>query len=155
MIAIDVQKAFDCIHHDRLCQKLDIMGRDSSWFKSYLSNSQIVFVNGTNSKVHEIICGVPRGSLFGPLLYLRYCNDREMLVNCKSILYAGDRIVMVSDKDPKVIKTKLVIELNSINNWLIENKLSLHPGRCEIMLFLKNVSAKEFQTLILCKMAPH
>ncbi len=101
MIAVDVQKAFDCVYHYILCKKSGIMGRDSSWFKSYLLNIPlIVSVNGTNSKVHELIFGIPQGSLLEPLLYLYSCSDMEMAVNCKLNLYADDSIIVVSDKDP-------------------------------------------------------
>ncbi len=58
-----------------------------------------------------------------------------MAVNCKLILYADDSILLVSHKDPKVIENKLSTELQSVNNWLIENKLTCHPGKCETMLF--------------------
>ena len=136
MVALDVQKAFDCVDHDTLCKKLDIMGIENKWFRSYLENrSQIVNVNGTHSDVHNIMCGVPQGSLLGPLLYLCHSNDMEMAVKCKLILYADDSIIMVSHKDPKYIEAKLEKELNSVNSWLIENKLSLHPGKCESILF--------------------
>ena len=64
-----------------------------------------------------------------------YCNDMEMAVTCKLVLYADDSILLVSDKDPKVIEQKLGQELKSTNNWLIENKLTSHPGKCEAILF--------------------
>jgi hypothetical protein len=144
IVAIDVQKAFDCVNHDILCRKLDLMGIESTWFKSYLSHrKQIVNVNGTNSDIYDVKCGIPQGSLLGPLLYLCYCNDMEMAVKCKLILYADDSIIMVSDKDPKLIEAKLAVELQSINQWLIENKLSLHPGKCEAILFASKRKCKK------------
>jgi hypothetical protein len=144
LVAIDVQKAFDCVNHSILCKKLDSMGIDSTWFNSYLSQrSQIVSINGTKSDVCSIKCGVPQGSLLGPLLYLIYCNDMEMSVKCRLILYADDSIIMVSDYDPKLIELKLAIELESINKWLIENKLSVHPGKCETILFASKRKCKK------------
>ena len=50
-------------------------------------------------------------------------------------VYADDSIIMVSDKDPRIIEQKLAEELGSVNKWLIENKLTLHPGKCEAILF--------------------
>ena len=136
MVALDVQKAFDCVNHEIFCKKLEAIGVDSRWFNSYLSQrSQIVNVSGTNSETCRIANGVPQGSLLGPLLYLCYCNDMEMAVSCKLVLYADDSIILVTDKDPSVIETKLAIELESVNMWLIENKLTLHPGKCESILF--------------------
>ena len=136
MVALDVQKAFDCVNHDILCKKLEYMGVDSTWFQSYLSNrSQIVNVNGIMSETCGVSDGVPQGSLLGPLLYLCYCNDMETAITCKLVLYADDSILLVSDKDPKAIEQKLEMELKSTNNWLIENKLTSHPGKCEAILF--------------------
>jgi hypothetical protein len=136
MVALDVQKSFDCVHHDILCRKLEIMGIDSTWFLSYLTGrSQVVVANGIQSEVEQIQCGVPQGSLLGPLLYLCYCNDMEMAADCNLILYANDSIILYADSDPKVIENKLANELASINHWLIENKLLLHPDKCEAILF--------------------
>jgi hypothetical protein len=131
MVALDVQKAFDCVNHAILCRKLELLGIESSWFRSYLSSrKQVVVANGVQSEVADIKCGVPQGSLLGPLLYLCYCNDMEMATSCKLILYADDSALLYADKDINVIQNKLSNELQSVNQWLVENKLSLHPGKC-------------------------
>jgi len=76
---IDLRKAFGTINHIILLKKLKHYGiRDSvnNWFESYLSNrKQYVFVNGESSQLRIITCGVPRGSVLGPLLFLIYIND--------------------------------------------------------------------------------
>ena len=87
--------------------------------------------------------GVPQGSLLGPLLYLCYCNDIEIATKCKVILYADDSLIIYNDKDPRVIENILSTELQSVNQWLIENKLSLHPGKCEAILFASKRKANE------------
>jgi len=77
------------------------MGIDPTWFSSYLSNrKQCVSLNGVSSEPYEIQCGVPQGSLLGPLLYLFYSNDMEMAVKNRLILYADDSVIVVSDHDP-------------------------------------------------------
>ncbi len=93
-------------------------------------------------------------SLLGPLLYVCYSNDMEMTVNCTLILYAGDSIIMISviDHKKKNIKKKILkyFKLNwqlnlilQITGLIIENKLSLHPGKCESMVFnLKKIKCK-------------
>ena len=75
-IFIDLQKAFDTVHHPTLITKLNhygIRGKGNDWFKSYLSNrTQYVSIQGVDSGTEEIIFGVPQGSVLGPLLFLIY-----------------------------------------------------------------------------------
>ena len=84
MLLLDVQKAFDRVNHEILCSKLECMGINPSWFISYLSNRQkLVSVDGISSEFQKITCGVPQGSLLGPLLYLCYSNDMACSVRNK------------------------------------------------------------------------
>ena len=78
-IFLDFLKAFDTLDHSILLQKLNhygIRGRSLEWFTSYLSNrKQYVTVGGHSSTTRSITCGVPQGSILGPLLFLIYIND--------------------------------------------------------------------------------
>ncbi len=73
---LDLQKAFDTVDHHILCEKLRIMGVEPmEWFYSYLSGrSQIVKINEHCSETRNISCGVPQGSILGPLLFSMLCK---------------------------------------------------------------------------------
>ena len=77
-IFIDLCKAFETVNHNILLTKLEhygVRGVPLQWFESYLSNrKQFVHVNGENSDLRELSCGVPQGSVLGPLLFLIYIN---------------------------------------------------------------------------------
>ncbi len=73
-----------------------------------------------------ITCGVPQGSILGPLLFLCYVKDMPMAVNCKLLLYADDSVLLLPDKNPKVVSETRSKELETCNEWLIDNRLSLH-----------------------------
>ena len=137
MFLLDLQKVFDTVDHSILCEKLRHMGVGSiEWFKSYLdSRQQLVNIDGTNSEPGTVSCGVPQGSLLGPLLFLCYVNDMPLSIKCKLLLYADDSAILVSGTDPKLISQILSNELNNANKWLIDNKLSLHLGKTESILF--------------------
>ena len=77
-----------------------------------------------------ITCGVPQGSILGPLLFLIYVNDMSTSVDadCKLILYADDSAILFAHKDADFISQKLSKVLDQTSNWLVDNKLSLHLG---------------------------
>ncbi len=136
MVLLDLQKAFDTVDQNILCNKLEAIGIGSTnWFRSYLNGrTQKVKIGDTVSESMSITCGVLQGSILGPLLFLCYVNDMPVSVKSKLLLCADDSALLVSHRDPRVISNTLSQELESCNGWLIDNRLSLHLGKTEVVL---------------------
>jgi hypothetical protein len=73
---LDLQKAFDTVHHNILCSKLKVMGVQSvDWCESYLTDRvQFVSVNSTISEPMNVSCGVPQGSILGTCFFFYLCQ---------------------------------------------------------------------------------
>ena len=80
------------------------------------------------SEVSSISCGVPQGSILGPLLFLIYVNDMLMAVKCDLCLYADDTCLVFQSKNVKDIEKQLNEDFGNICDWLVDNKLSIHFG---------------------------
>ena len=132
MILIELQKAFDTINHDILLKKLDITGFSDhtvKWFQSYLSNRKFT-VNLENffSEVSSMSCGVPQGSILGPLLFLIYVNNMPIAVECNLFLYADDACLVFQSKNVKDIEKQLNGYFANICNWFVDDELSIYFG---------------------------
>ena len=123
-VFLDFSKAFDTVNHKILCDKLEtygIRGTCLKWFKSYLSNrSQFVMYNNSSSSTSEIVCGVPQGSILGPLLFLIYIND---IVNVSHILlpvlFADDTNVFLEGSNINDMCDVMNSELEKLHIWLM------------------------------------
>ena len=156
MVMIDLQKAFDTVDHAILRDKLQSIGVSStSWFESYLSNRrQCVEVSGSRSEFLPVTCGVPQGSILGPLLFLVYINDMNISLTCKLSLYADDSALLFAHRDASVIANHLSNELSKCKGWLTDNRLSLHVGKTEALLFGTKRKLKGVEFRVHCDGTP-
>jgi hypothetical protein len=147
-ILLDFAKAFDTVNHEILLKKLEyygIRGTALNWFKSYLSDRmQCTEIGDTQSKLEYIKCGVPQGSILGPLLFLLYINDIVMSSDVfKFILFADDTSLFYSHKNKQEAMQILNIELSKISQWLAANKLSLNVGKSKLLIFTNQKSKSD------------
>ena len=139
-VLFDFSKAFDTINHDILLYKLchyGIRGIALKWFESYLCNrQQFVCINNSNSSVKNVCCGVPQGSILGPLLFILYINDfRNSSKLLSFLLFADDSNIFYSHHDPQLLLNTLNTELLIVADWIKSNKLSLNLDKTNYMLF--------------------
>ena len=141
---LDLSKAFDTIDHDILLNKLHfygIRGIAHKWFNSYLSNrKQYVKYMEARSELMNDTCGVPQGSVLGPLLFIIYTNDvAKCLSHSNAIMFADDTTVYVSSADKMRLYSYMNEDLHTLNDWFKANKLSLNVNKTVCMFFSNNI----------------
>ena len=139
-IFLDFSKAFDTINHDILLVKLShygVRGKALEWFRNYLSNrKQFVQIDNHNSELRPISCGVPQGSILGPLLFIIYINDFYKSSDVLSfILFAHDSNLFYSHANPITLFSTVNLELKRVVEWVKANKLSLNILKTNFMIF--------------------
>ena len=133
MILIDLQKVFDTIDHQILLKKMKYLGFSKNaiiWFKSYLCERKFkISINTSYSSSSNLLCGVPQGSILGPLLFLLYINDLPQAAVSDSLLYADDTCIVFQHKSEIEIEKQLIRDFSSLCHWFVDNKLSIHFGQ--------------------------
>ena len=141
IIMVGFRKAFDLVHHDLLLQKLDIYKCSHKFIKlmkSYNSNrSQAVSLGGKLSENGFVTCGVPQGSILGPLLFLIFINDSPLCLSEHAFsidLYANDTTIYDIQKDLHTLVKNLQRALDHLKDWCRQNGMTLNTQKTKMML---------------------
>lgn len=146
-VYLDIKKAFDCVNFEILYNKLikyGIRGQSLKLIKSYLTNRKqkvkLTDENGTDvfSELSSITCGVPQGSVLGPLLFLIYVNDLQNASNLfHAITFADDTNLFMAAPCMVTLCDSVNTELKNIKTWLDSNRLCLNVSKTCFQLYTK------------------
>ena len=145
LVLLDLSAAFDTIDHDTLFVILEkyvgITGSALQLLKSYFSDrSQRVLIDDVMSGVANLVCGVPQGSVLGPLKFCLYLLPLGTILRYHSIdyhIYADDTQLYISFKciTPLASLIKLNNCISDIRVWMINNKLKINDSKTEFIVF--------------------
>ena len=126
-ISVDLSKTFDIVDHDILLKKLDmygIKGKNLKWFHSYLTNrKQFIKCRDQNTDLEVLRCGVPQGSILGPLHFLIFVNDLKNSTKLLDpIMFADDTNLFYTNKNIKVLFETVNKELHYVNERFISQR---------------------------------
>ena len=138
-VFMDLSKAFDTLDHDILLNKLEhygIRGIAHDLFRDYLTGrSQYVSIDGVNSIQLPITCGVPQGSILGPLLFLIYINDLATVSkNAITVLFADDTNTIYKSHSYQNLKHIVTEDLQNLSDWFKANKLALNETKAKFRI---------------------
>ena len=139
LLFLDIKKAFDTVDHKLLIKKLKFYGVDGTvilWIESFLTDRyQATRVGRNQSTFMRVLCGVPQGSILGPLLFSIFINDLTSICHLsKPCLFADDGALLFEDTCRKTFLA-IKLEMLSITKWLEVNKLSLNTSKTNFMVF--------------------
>ena len=128
MYAVSLSKAFDTLSRSQILANLSavgVQGMENELFASYLFNRrQAVSFDSSSNELRPVTCGVPQGSILGPLLFLITCNRAgEVLKNCKMLMYADDTVLFTSAKSSVEIGMALADDFGRVADWLEANEM--------------------------------
>nr|CAH7713658.1 unnamed protein product [Callosobruchus chinensis] len=150
----DISKAFDCVSHDLLMDKLVAIGLTDntiSFFKSYFDKRcQVVNMNGVVSSVLPQRHGVPQGSVLGPLFFLIYVNGfPDFISPTKCNLFADDTTVIVKSPEVGNLGRLSDEEEERARKWFANHKLLLNSDKTQKLIISTRPSIAERNSVTL------
>ena len=138
-VLTDLSKAFDCLSHDLLIAKLEAYGLEKSALKfvyNYLKDrKQRTKINGSYSSWKELKCGVPQGSILGPLLFNIFINDMFYFVDKTKIAnYADDNSTYTTESNIDNLLKILEEETSLVLNWFRINEMKSNDDKCHLIV---------------------
>lgn len=135
---LDLSKAFNCVQHSILLEKMEhygVKGTCLKWISSYLKNrAQFTRINNIISDTVGVESGVPQGSVLGPILYLIYVNDIGSIdITGRVLMFADDSVLIQSSSDPVEAVNKLKRDLTTTSQYFLGLKLKLNKSKTKIM----------------------
>ena len=145
-ILCDLSKAFDCLRHDILLQKLErsgIRGQPLALMTSYFTNRrQAVYVDGRLGEFLPNVNGVAQGSLIGPLTFCMYINDLPSNIQGHVILFADDTTLVNRDKTLETLDNKAAAMIHEAKTWFQQNGLTLNERKTSHIKFTNKRNTK-------------
>ena len=136
----DLTKAFDTVDHEILLHKLDsygIRGHVNNFFRSSLNDrSQFTEFNGEKSTLRSVKCGIPQGSVLGPLFFALYINDLHRAVGEEHVrLFADDTALFLWNRNLTTLVESAKAKFIDLHTWCARNKFIINNEKTNFILF--------------------
>ncbi len=138
LVSIDLRKAFDSVHKEKLLEKLKVKyGISDFWLRSCLSQrKQFVELNGRCSKIRDVLIGVPAGSILGGILFALYINDLPtVVVNGFTVMFVDDSnfIFFARYDQIELLQNQITTDMNHVCEYLSTNSLVINADKTKMI----------------------
>ena len=144
-VFIDLKKAFDTVNIiDILLEKLKyfgIHGKEWLWFFNYLKRQQQVFTGDSLSEIIEMLCGIPQGTVLGPILFIMFINDLPGALDLFCQMFADDCTLQAEGNTIEELVSTMSAELAKAEEWFLVNKLTLNIKKTKFAVYGNNLNS--------------